>query len=274
MQNTINADIAHSLKTLKSQSPLVHNITNYVVMNYTANALLAVGAAPIMAHSRDEVEDMIAICNSLVLNIGTLEADWVDSMLMAAKKANSLNIPIVLDPVGAGATPYRTQAARKILDNNRIAVIRGNASEILALGAELTTSRGVDSTNSVAEAKDVAHQMAKDFHTVVAITGAVDFVTNGEDSFELDGGTAMMPCVTGTGCTASALIGAFTACHDNPLIAATAALSLWNCVGEIAAQNIQGPGSLGVALLDTLYTLTPESLEKKANIKYLPVTSL
>lgn len=273
MQKTIHSDIANSLQSLKEKKPLIHNITNYVVMNYTANALLAVGASPIMAHSCDEVEDMVAICHSLVLNIGTLESSWVDAMLLAAHQANALGIPVILDPVGAGATPYRTHVAKKILKNCKISVLRGNASEILSLGAELATSRGVDATNTVDEAKDVAQQIAINFQTTVAITGAVDFITNGKNSIELRGGTAMMPNVTGTGCTASALIGAFAACTPNPLIAATAALSIWNCVGEMAAKHVHGPGSLAVALLDTLYAITPETLAQNAQIHCLTAAS-
>lgn len=270
MRHSIHTDIYEAFKTLREQKPLVHNITNYVVMNYTANALLAVGASPIMAHSRDEVEDMVAICQSLVLNIGTLEIDWVESMLLAAKKASSTNTPIILDPVGAGATPLRTQSSREILEKSKITVLRGNASEILALGAELATSKGVDTTNTVDEAKDVAKKLAKEFNTIVAITGAVDYVTDGDEAFELSGGTPMMPCVTGTGCTASALIGAFCASHTNPFVATIAALSLWNCVGEIAAKNITGPGSLSVALLDTLYAISPEMLRDQAHITRCP----
>src|SRR5512137_1214723 len=173
---------ADNLRNLREKKPLIHNITNYVVMNYTANALLACGASPVMAHAAEEVEEMVSLAGALVLNIGTLSPPWVQAMLKAGKRANDLHVPVILDPVGAGATRLRTDSARRLIEGLSIQVIRGNPSEILSLGRGVqgTRPKGVDSVHTVDEAGEAAAALARDLGTTLAITGAVDLITNGE----------------------------------------------------------------------------------------------
>ncbi len=256
------------LTKVRQQSPLVHNITNYVVMNYTANALLSAGASPVMAHAIDEVADMAGIAGSLVLNIGTLEEAWIASMIKAGQAANAKNTPVILDPVGAGATPLRTNAAKQILNDVKVAVVRGNASEILALGDQAGATRGVDSTHGVDSAVETARNMARQLGCIVAITGPEDLVTDGQRALKVKNGHAMMGQVTGTGCTATAIMGAFLAVDSNdPMIASAAALAYWGLCGEVAALSATAPGSYMIALLDALYTVTPEQLSGDARIE-------
>lgn len=251
-----------SLTKLRAQSPLVQNITNYVVMNSTANALLAIGASPAMVHACEEVEEFVAIAHALVINIGTLSPSWIAGMHLAAAQARALGKPWVLDPVGAGATSLRTSTALQLLRLGP-AVVRGNASEILALGAaNRTATRGVDSTDSSAAALDTAKQLAKSAGCVITVSGATDYVTDGERLLQVDNGHAMMTRVTGLGCTASALIGAFLAVQPDPLLAAAQAMAVLGLAGEIAAERSPGPGSLQLHLLDVLYTLDEQALAR------------
>jgi hydroxyethylthiazole kinase len=258
---------ARNLAAVREKKPLIHNITNFVVMNYTANALLAMGASPVMAHAPNEVEDMVALAGALVLNIGTLSEEWVDSMLKAGRKASALNTPIVLDPVGSGATPFRTRSARRIIAETRPRVIRGNASEILSLRNADSRTRGVDSLHSVDEAADVAQALAGELQTVLAITGPVDLATDGRRVARVFNGHPLMRRVTGTGCAATAAIGAFLAVDPDPLRAAATALAFFGLVGETAAQKASAPGSFMIQMLDALYTITPEMLEAGCRIE-------
>ena len=258
---------ARNLAAVRAEKPLIHNITNFVVMAYTANALLAMGASPVMAHALNEVEDMVCLAGALVLNIGTLSEEWVESMLKAGRKASGRNTPIVLDPVGSGATPFRTQSARRIIAETRPRVIRGNASEILSLRNADSRTRGVDSLHSVEQAADVAQALAGQLQTVLAITGPVDLVTDGRRVARVFNGHALMGCVTGTGCTATAVIGAFLAVDPDPLRAAATALAYFGLAGETAAQKASAPGSFMIQMLDALYTITPERLEAGCRIE-------
>jgi hydroxyethylthiazole kinase len=258
---------AENLMALREKKPLIHNITNYVVMNYTANALLAMGASPVMAHAQNEVEDMVAFAGALVLNIGTLTDDWISSMIKAGKKASRLGTPIVLDPVGSGATPLRTNSARKIITQTKIMVIRGNASEILSLRDENSKTKGVDSIHSVDEAAEAARNLADELHTTLAITGPVDLITDGTRVLRVSNGHPLMGYVTGTGCTATATIGAFLAVDDDPLSATATALSLFGLAGEVAARTASAPGTFMIQMLDALYTITPEQLRKGCRIQ-------
>lgn len=255
-----------NLKNLREKKPLIHNITNYVVMNYTANALLACGASPVMAHAPEEVEEMVFFAGALVLNIGTLTPYWVDSMLKAGKKANGLNIPIILDPVGSGATKLRTNSAKRLIDEISISVVRGNASEVLSLAHEGSRTKGVDSIHSVDDAADSALILAKELNTILAITGAVDLITDGELIYRVSNGHEQMGYVTGTGCTATVIIGAFLAVDPKPLEAATTALAYFGLAGEKAATRDKAPGSFQIALLDALYTIDQNQLEAGAKI--------
>ena len=258
---------AENLMTLRKNKPLIHNITNYVVMNYTANALLAMGASPVMAHARNEVEDMVAFAGALVLNIGTLTDGWVESMVAAGKKASRLDTPIVLDPVGSGATPLRTNSAKRIISSTRISVIRGNASEILSLRDDNSKTKGVDSIHSVDDAAEAARNLAEELNTTLAITGPVDLVTDGRRVLRVSNGHSLMAYVTGTGCTATATIGAFLAVDNDALGATATALAFFGLAGEIAAESASAPGTFMIKLLDALYTITPGILKDKCKIE-------
>ncbi|UCF94736.1 MAG: hydroxyethylthiazole kinase [Desulfobacterales bacterium] len=258
---------AENLAALREKKPLIHNITNFVVMNYTANALLAMGASPVMAHAINEVEDMVGLAGALVLNIGTLTDDWMASMIRAGNKATEQKKPIILDPVGSGATSLRTHAAKKIIRKNRISVIRGNASEILSLRNQDSQTKGVDSIHSVDEAAQTAKLLAEELKTTLAITGPVDLITDGRRVVRVSNGHPLMGYVTGTGCTATVTIGAFLAVDEDPVSAATTALAFFGLAGEAAGQKAAAPGSFMIALLDALYTISPEALEAGCKIE-------
>jgi len=258
---------AENLAALREKKPLIHNITNFVVMNYTANALLAMGASPVMAHAPNEVEDMVSFAGALVLNIGTLTDEWIASMIKAGKKATALGKPIILDPVGSGATALRTNSAKKIIDAAEISVIRGNASEILSLRHEKSRTKGVDSVHAVDEAAETAKELARELDTTLAITGPVDLVTDGKQVVRISNGHPLMGYVTGTGCTATAAIGAFLSVDANPLSAAATALAYFGLAGEVAGEKASAPGSFMIQMIDALYTITPEKLREGCRIK-------
>jgi len=264
---TLSEKAAENLALLREKKPLIHNITNYVVMNYTANALLAMGASPVMAHAQNEVEDMVSFAGALVLNIGTLTDDWIASMVKAGIKASALGTPIILDPVGSGATPLRTNAAKQIIDQTKISVIRGNASEILSLRHDDSKTKGVDSVHSVDEAADTAKILAEELQTALAITGPVDLITDGQQVVRVSNGHPLMGYVTGTGCTATAAIGAFLAVDSDPVSATATALAFFGLAGEVAGQTAAAPGSFMIQMLDALYTLTPEALREGCKIE-------
>lgn len=257
------SDIYKDIEKIRTNAPLVHNITNYVVMNTTANALLAIGASPVMAHALSEVEDMAAIAGALVINIGTLSDPWIESMFKAAHKARSRQIPIVLDPVGAGATPYRTRTARELIRAAAPAIIRGNGSEILALCEEGRITKGVDSTSASDLAIDAANALAKDLGCAVCITGATDYIVSQRPMIAVKNGHAMMTRVTGLGCTATALCGAFAAVNPDYDRAAAHAMAVMGIAGEMAAENAPGPGTLQLRFIDCLYQITQDHIEKR-----------
>lgn len=258
---------AQNLSRLREKKPLIHNITNFVVMNSTANTLLASGASPVMAHAPEEVEEMVSFAGALVLNIGTLTPYWIDSMVKAGRRANELNVPIILDPVGSGATSLRTRSAKRLMDEIDIRVVRGNASEVLSLADDNSKTKGVDAIHSVEDAADAALQLSREMGCTLAITGAIDLVTNGEKTCRVLNGHELMGYVTGTGCAASALIGAFLAIDENALDATTTALSYFGLAGEKAAEKAMAPGSFQVAILDALYIIDEDSLREGAKIR-------
>lgn len=243
-----------AVQRVRERAPLVHNITNYVVMNNTANALLAIGASPVMAHAAEEVEELVAISGALVINIGTLSSPWIAAMRLAAHRARALGKPWLLDPVGVGATSLRNQTAAA-LSALGPSVIRGNGSEILALAGATAITKGVDSTQSSSAALDAARELARATGGVVAVTGAIDYVTDGQRLCTIQNGHPLMARVTGLGCSASALIGAFLAVEPDPLSATAYALATFGVAGELAAEGAPGPGSLQLRLLDALHTL-------------------
>jgi len=258
---------AENLAALRERKPLIHNITNYVVMNYTANALLAMGASPVMAHAQNEVEDMVSFAGALVLNIGTLTEDWIASMIKAGKKASAIGTPIILDPVGSGATALRTNAAKQIIAESKISVIRGNASEILSLRHADSKTKGVDAVHSVDEAAATAGILAEELQTTLAITGPVDLITDGRRIVRVSNGHPLMGYVTGTGCTATVTIGAFLAVDNDPVSATATALAYFGLAGEVAGQTASAPGSFMIQMLDALYTITPQKLREGCKIQ-------
>ncbi len=260
---------AETLRKIRSNKPVVHNITNYVVMNSTANVLLAMGASPIMAHAPEELDELVEIAGAVVINIGTLSAFWIESMIRAAALCKTIGKPYVLDPVGAGATQLRTETARRIVDTAPPTIIRGNASEVLSLSPEGGTTRGVDSIHMVEDAVDAACDVAKSLGTVVAVTGERDIVTDGKVSLLVEGGHPLLGYVTGTGCAASVVVAAFASQEADRVAASAAALAFFGLAGERAAMEADAPGTFWQKVLDELYTITPEDLESAARIRRL-----
>ena len=254
------------LRAIRERKPLVHQITNYVVMNETANATLALGALPVMAHAPQEVEEMASVAGALVLNIGTLSEAWIEGMLLAGFAANRAGVPVVLDPVGAGATRYRTETAQQLLDNLEIAVVRGNAAEVATLAGREAEIRGVESVGNAA-GPELAEAAARALGCVAAVTGPVDHVSDGERHFAVANGHELLGTVTGTGCMATAMTGCFLAVQSDPLVAATEALVAFGVAAEGAADGAKGPGSFHAALYDALAGLDPDTLDARARVE-------
>jgi hydroxyethylthiazole kinase len=255
------------LAAIRERKPLVHQITNYVVMNETANATLALGALPVMAHALQEVEEMARAASALVLNIGTLSDDWVEAMLLAGLAANRAGAPVVLDPVGAGATTYRTETSRRLLDELDVAVVRGNSAEIATLAGRSAEIRGVEAVGGAA-GPELAREAARALGCAVAVTGPVDHVSDGRRAVSVANGHELLGTVTGTGCMSTAITGCFLAVRpDDPFYAAAEALVAFGVAGEEAAKKAKGPGSFHVALYDALYGLDPGKLDRQANVE-------
>ena len=259
--NSFSETLFADLAAIRDGKPLIHNITNFVVMNQTANVLLAVGASPVMAHAAEEVEDMVAFAGALVLNMGTLWPELVDSMVLAGKKANQLGVPVIFDPVGAGATALRTDAARRIMGEVKISVLRANASEAMITGGVQAQIRGVDSVEDGESIGDIARTIAVEHRMVVAVTGATDVITDGARTLLCRNGDPMMGRVTGTGCSSTSVVAAFCAVQKDYWRAASEALTYYALCGQIAAQNAPGPGSFEMALRDKLYNITPREAQ-------------
>ncbi|GAB1540189.1 hydroxyethylthiazole kinase [Scytonema sp. NUACC21] len=258
----INAyTIWEDIQKIRDSVPLIHNITNYVVMNNTANALLALGASPVMAHAIEEVEEMVGIAGALVINIGTLSEAWIKAMQKAMLRAYELNKPIVLDPVGAGATTYRTATIRQFFETVNPTVIRANASEVCSLVREEAQTKGVDSSQKSESAVEAAKLIAHSSQCVVVISGAKDFIVNPKQVIQIDNGHPFMAKVTGMGCTATALTGAFLAVNTDAFMAAAHTMAVMGIAGEIAAHKATGPGTLQIHFLDALYNLSKENIE-------------
>ncbi|WP_461532890.1 hydroxyethylthiazole kinase [Sinomicrobium sp.] len=254
------------IQSVKKQSPLVHNITNFVVMNNTANALLAVGASPIMAHAKSEIKDMVAISGATVINIGTLDEYWSEAMLMAAEEAHRSGKTWVLDPVGAGATAFRDEISAKLLAF-KPTIVRGNASEIIALAkANKTTTKGVDSTAESNEAIDAAKYLVEHYHSTVCISGATDLIIDEKTTYFVKNGHPLMTKVTGLGCSASAIVGAFASISENRTEATAAAMSLLGIAGELAEKISTGPGSLQLNILDKLHNISEQEFFENVKV--------
>jgi hydroxyethylthiazole kinase len=256
-----------SILSVRNNSPLVHNVTNYVVMNNTANALLAIGASPIMSHGHRELEEMVSISDALVINIGTLDEYWFKSMSISAKKASEVKKPWILDPVGVGSTAYRTNAIAELIQY-KPSVIRGNATEIIALAGADVQTKGVDSVHSSVNAIEAGAILHRKTGSVICISGEVDIIQNANKRAFIRNGHPMMRKVTGLGCTASAMIGAFMGSEpDNIFHSTIAAMSLLAIAGEIAQRYSPGPSSLQMHLLDKLYSITEPEFYQYLNVQ-------
>jgi len=254
------------LKYLRETPPLVHHITNWVTISECASMTRSLGALPIMAHSPEEVEEMVGISDSLVLNIGTLTTELVDAMILAGKKANSLNKPVVLDAVGAGATKLRTESTRKILDEVQIAVIKGNAGEIATLAGAQAEVRGVESISHEGDVVEHARSLARNAGCTVVATGVEDIITDGRKVFVVKNGHPRMGEVVGTGCMAASVIGAFIAIADDITQAAANAMVVYDIAGELAGHRADGPGTMKVHMFDTIMNIASEDIRKGAKV--------
>lgn len=257
MNNSSLSDVSSAIFSdivlIRESRALILNLTNFVVMNTTANALLAIGASPIMAHAPEELAELTTISRALVLNIGTLDAFWIKNIFLAAEFAFAKNKPVVFDPVGAGASQLRTQTALDLLKTGYITVLRGNASEIIALDQK-TKTKGVDATEKSEQALTSAKNISMQFGCVVVISGEMDYCVFKNTSRAVLNGSPMMSRVTGMGCTATALIGAFLAVNSNPLLASFHAMCCMGICGELAAAQSSGPGTFFPQFLDVLYS--------------------
>ncbi|MBO9330585.1 hydroxyethylthiazole kinase [Achromobacter pulmonis] len=262
------ARLSHDLlQAVRRDAPLVQCLTNFVSMNYAANALLAIGASPAMVHAAEEAPEFARLSGAVVINIGTLSAPWLDSMLLTAGSAGRAGTPWVLDPVAHHATAFRRDAVARLLDL-RPAVIRGNASEIIALAGGQSAGKGVDARDAVAQAEESARALAAARQTVVAVTGETDYVTDGSRALRITGGSPWMPRVTATGCALTAVVGAFAAVsRDDPYAAAVAALSCFGIAGASAHDQAQGPGSYAWRFLDALAALDAASLVRASPLR-------
>ncbi len=259
-------ELTDLLKTVREKHPLVHHITNYVTVNDCANITICAGGAPVMADAPEEVAEMAAVAGALVLNIGTLNAAQVDSMILAGTMANDRQIPVILDPVGAGATRFRTETVQRLLDELKIAVIKGNAGEIGVLAGAGGKVRGVDSHGLAGDVAGIAKDYAKSARLVVSVSGATDIVTDGKHTLLVENGHPLMGSISGTGCMAASVTGVFCAACDDPLKASVAAFAAFGLAGERAAAGARGPLSFKAALFDELAGLTPAVLARDARI--------
>ena len=257
---------AEIMAKVRTRRPLVHHITNFVVMNITANITLCAGALPVMAHAKEEAAEMTSGAGALVLNLGTLWLDEVEAMLAAGRCANERGIPVVLDPVGAGATRLRTDTARRLLGELSITIVRGNAAEIGVLAGVAAKISGVESVSVADDSANVAEHFARQYGCVAAVTGPIDVVTDGIRLIRVENGHPLMTKVTGTGCMATAIVAAYAAVEHDYVVAAAAALAAYGLAGQIAAERAQGPGTFQVHLFDAVAGLTEEALRAGARI--------
>ncbi|MDX8366900.1 hydroxyethylthiazole kinase [Cytobacillus sp. IB215665] len=259
------ASIVSALNKVRERQPLVHNITNVVVTNFTANGLLAVGASPVMAYAKQEVADMAKIAGALVLNIGTLNETEIEAMIIAGKSANEHGVPVVFDPVGAGATAYRTETAKRIINEVQVAIVRGNAAEVANVIDEKWNIKGVDAGEGAGDVVDLAKKAALKLNTTVVITGQSDIITNGKTTYIVNNGHQLLTKVTGTGCLLTSVIGAFAAVEQDIVKAAVSAVAYYGVAAEVAyeKQGMNGVGSFQIELLNQLYKVNKEELANK-----------
>jgi len=262
--NSICADLI----VMRDKKPLVHNITNYVVMNETANVILCLGALPIMSHAAEEVEEMVGIASALVLNIGTLSPEWIAAMELAGRRANEKGIPVIIDPVGAGATRLRTESSKRLLENVKISIVRGNAGEVATLAGIAAEVRGVESISVAQGPEDTTKRLASIYGCTAAVTGPVDVVCDGLRLARISNGHPLLGKVVGTGCMASVMVGSFAAVEPDPFVASVAGLAAFGIAGEMAA-CVSGdrPGTFHTELYNALYAIGPDDIRSQARVE-------
>lgn len=259
--------ISPLMDRVRSIRPLVHHITNTVTINDCANITLAMGASPVMAEAPEEVAEMASLADVLVLNIGTLSTSQVESMLIAGRTANDRGCPVVLDPVGAGATRFRTETVMRLIDRLDIAVLKGNAGEIGTLAGVSAEVRGVDSAGMEGDPGEVCRELAERLGTIVAMSGVVDCISDGTDLILVENGHPLMGRISGTGCMLSSAIGAFGAISDDRLTSTVGAMVVFGLAGERAALKAKGPGSFRFKMIDALASLGPADIDNGARIR-------
>jgi hydroxyethylthiazole kinase len=263
---TNNLNVFAWLEKVRTQSPVVHHLTNWVTIYDCAQVVKALGASPVMAHAREEVEEMARIASALVLNVGTLTVEMVEAMKLAARSANAKGIPVILDVCGAGATSLRDRKCFELLDEVRIDLIKGNASEVARISGAQVRTKGVDAAAVDLELEEVARSLARRRQRTVVITGPEDLVVDGSRRFVVRNGHPFMSRVVGTGCMAASVIGAFAAVEPDLALAATAGLVCFNVAAEIAATLSSGPGTFKVNLFDCLYNLDEPTLARRQRV--------
>ncbi|MFA6709965.1 MAG: hydroxyethylthiazole kinase [Candidatus Methanomethylophilaceae archaeon] len=263
----MTTSIAKMMTKVRNTRPLVHHITNYVTVNDCANITICAGGAPVMSDAAKDVPEMVRLASALVLNIGTLRPRTVDSMIIAGKEANDAGVPVILDPVGVGATTYRTESARRILNTIDVSVIKGNAGEIGVLAGTGGDVRGVDSMSKPENCEDTVKTFAGDTSTIVAMTGPIDYVSDGKKVLVLKNGHDYLECVSGTGCMVSSVTGCYVGVHGAKIRAVSAAISVFSIAGEMAAANAKGPGSFKTELFDSMYNLTEDDVTSRLKME-------
>ena len=260
--------ICGGLNDIRAKRPLVHSITNFVVMNETANAVLCIGALPIMAHAIEEVEEMASMAGALVLNIGTLTPEWINAMELAGKAANKAGVPVILDPVGAGATKLRTDSSRRLMDNVDVSIVRANAAEAASLAGIKAEIRGVESISASSMNEEIAHLFVEKYGCTVAITAPVDIVCNKDFTARIHNGHVMMSKVVGTGCMSNVIIASYAAVQPDTFKAAVGGLAAFGIAGEIAASAApEKPGTFHVELYNALYSLNEADISIRAKVE-------
>lgn len=268
---SIKTDISNLLIEVRNKVPLIHNITNYVTVNDCANITLAIGASPIMADDIEEVEDITSISSALVINIGTLNKRTIEAAIKAGKKANELKIPVIFDPVGAGASRLRNETTKKILDEIKITILRGNLSEISFIAGISANTKGVDSSKED-EKNDkilIAKNVAKKLNCIVAITGATDIISDGKKVVKILNGNSMLSKVTGTGCMTTSLVASYSGITNDYFLAAISGIASMGICGEIAYKNIgnAGTGSFHIAIIDAISNLDKKTFEEMIKLE-------
>lgn len=272
IREIVGFSIFRNLDQLKKSKPLVHSITNFVVMEFNANVLLSLGASPIMAHAIEEIEEMVSLSDSIVINIGTLQKDWIHSMILACKSSKKKKKPVVFDPVGVGFTKYRDQTAKEIIDSKAVRILRGNASEIAALCGLTGHAKGVDSTLSPQLIVEDARELSRRLSCVVVISGDTDYIVSPHLCMCLENGDEMMSKITGMGCSATAVIGAFAASDSlKEIDASLCGMACMGIAGTLTRNSLSGehyaPGSFRKTFIDQINQLTEEKIKRVLSIK-------